>query len=62
MSGIKHMENILFCVLLMIRNKNQVIGMQGNRFKILTIGKCRHFLPNLIKISWQKKDISKLGN
>ena len=49
------MENILFCDLHAIRNKNQVIRIQGNRFKILTIGKCRHFLPNLIKISWQKK-------
>ena len=61
MSGIKHMENILFCVLLMIRNKNQVIGMQGNRFKILTIGKSRHFLPNFIKISCQKKRHLQIG-
>ena len=52
------MENILFCDLLAIRNKNQVIRIQGNRFKILTIGKSRHFWPNFIKILCKKKTSS----
>ena len=61
MSGTKQMENIFFCDLLTIRNKNQIIRMQGNRFKILTIGKSRHFLPNFIKISCQKKRHLQIG-
>ena len=47
-------ENIFLCEFL-LRNNNRVHGIKGNRLKILTIGKSRHFVPNFIKISCQKK-------
>ena len=61
MSNTKHMDNILVCDLLTIRNKNQVIGILKNRFRIKPLENLV-ILCQISKNFMSKKDISKLGN